>query len=642
MFKSRNFLISLLAVLLALSLFPFSAMAITEDEIQSAPEISLPEDDISVTGPEASEVTSQDDSIYCPGLNALPRRGTLKESEELNLPRLTDAELSMVREILAAREAGEKPEFTDRHYAQAENVFEAGVYPLDPKEFGGNTFYVILPYFQMNRNQLQSLVSAFDELGIPFDPDSLNNTNCVRGTKLLYNSATRTLSDEEQKRFNEIQEMIRHDVFDREAFTAADNCRTIQVQMPGYDHAAYDYLKPFSFYPYRAMTDNELATFALAQGKTWEVHPDRLEKKARQYAHQVFLLPLSMTAIDETRYAYSDSYIEYRNTFRIDAENSDGLYASPDEMPNEVMVEQVLLEEQGVLSSETAVVRILIDYPALYSENKEGRSVCSEEELKAAARQWAERYLLVSGEDILSDWVFDERIEDWGSVQYRLLTTKWLVCLEMSESDAGYMQACIYNRNYAVEFDGWNTDDSEKKEAETEESAWKTDRYTIDKNARQEVYSFLKLPLNMVTDSISLSDAGYVQYRCDYSFIAEDGAGGKDSSAMTPESMIVYQTPYLTKDSELKLEAVFLSYPSRSDLSARRSDEEYLAAARKWTEETMPVSKDQILSNWTCNQEASVGCVIYVLQTTEWTVYLQMHHSGEYCWAGFYPRINPD
>ena len=100
MFKSRYFLISLLAVLLALSLFPFSAMAITEDEIQSAPEISLPEDDISVTGPETSEVTSQDDSIYCPGLNALPRRGTLKESEELNLPRLTDAELSMVREIL--------------------------------------------------------------------------------------------------------------------------------------------------------------------------------------------------------------------------------------------------------------------------------------------------------------------------------------------------------------------------------------------------------------------------------------------------------------------------------------------------------------------------------------------------------------
>ena len=160
----------------------------------------------------------------------------------------------MVQELLAARDAGEHAVFNDGHYANAEKVFEAGVYPLNPEDFGGRTFYVVLPYFQMNRDQLLSLISAFEELGIPFDPDSLDGTNCVRGTSLLFNAATRELTWDEQNRVKEILRIIRNGVFDREAFTSPSACRSILVQLPGYSQSAYEYLEYFSEAPHKEIS----------------------------------------------------------------------------------------------------------------------------------------------------------------------------------------------------------------------------------------------------------------------------------------------------------------------------------------------------------------------------------------------------
>ncbi len=644
MTKSKHLFMSLLAVLLSLALLPLTAMALRENELEPAPEITLPEEDITDTGAETPEGNNQADYAYRPEPVELPQRGTLEESEELNLPRLTDAELALVQELLAAKEAGEQPDFDDRHYASAEEVFEAGVYPLDPGQFDGNTFFVILPYFQMNRDQLLSLISAFEELGIPFDPESLNNTNCVRGTPLLYsNAGTRALSAEEKERMNRIQEQIRSDVFDRDTFTASDACRTVQVQMPGYSGSAYDYLEPFSFYPYRAMTDNELATFALAQEITWEVHPDRLEKKARQYAHKCFPLPLSMSADQESRYAYSPDHIEFRNTFTIGADNCDGLYASPDETPDEVMVEQVLYRENGILPEEPYLACILIDYPALYSEKTGDQSECSEDDLKAAARRWTERYLLVPAEDILTDWVFDMRSEAWGSVQYRLLTTEWLVTLEMSAHDAAYFQCCIYNRDHAVEYDDWFQDapgeSAGSETAATDTQASGIDSYTVDKSARQELMGLLNLPLNMITNNITRLNDAYIQYMCDYSFPADNHAGNSLPPEMTPSGMTVYQTPHFSQAARLRVESVFITYSFEDAGHVRLSDEEFLSAARKWAEQTLLIPEEQILADWVRDPESSEeGTVVYRLQAAGWTVYLQMYPSGAYCWSGIYRR----
>ena len=645
MIKSGKILTFLLAVLLALTLLPFSAMAVTENRLESAPELSMPEDGISDTGTEASEDRNQDEAIYSPLLSELPERGTVQESDELNLPRLTDAELVLIRELMADREAGAQTDFEDRHYAGPEKVLEAGVYPLDPKEFGGNTFYVILPYFQMDRNQLLNLLHAFEELGISFDPDSLNSTNCVRGTSLLSSAATRRLSQEEQNRMNEIRGMISRGVWDNDTFVPDSACLTVQVQEPGYSNLAYEYLKPFCFYPYRAMTDHELATFALAQETEWEIRPDALEKEARKYAHSLVPLPLSMTAYNCTRYMYGEDLIEFRNYFRIEDESCSGLYASREETPMEVMVEQELYGKQDDRQAEAEVARILIDYPAQYEiyeiyetgKGLDSEAKCSEEELKAAARRWTERYLLIPAEDILSDWVFDQRNDDWGSVQYRLLTTDWLVCLEMTENSASYCQCCIYNREYAVEFDDWDLNGAEQtvaeEAAEADESEWRIDSDTIDENARRELHSLLNLPQNMITDDISQPDNRYVQYRSDYSFITEDSAGEK-----MPSGMIVYQSPNFTNPPELFMESVFISYPAESAGNDRLSDEEYLSAARKWAEKNLLISGEEILADWTCDPEGSEDSetVVYQLQTSEWMIYLRMNLSGDYSWAGLY------
>ena len=633
MFKSSHLFITLLAVLLAVTLFPFSALAVTEDTIEPAPELSLTEDETGDEDAEYAEDDSRDEALYRPTLRALPERGTVIESEELNLPRLTDAELATVKELLAARTEGQQEEQTGSRYAESEKVFEAGVYRLDPEDFDGNIFYVILPYSQMNRNQLQSLISAFDALGIPFDPESLNSTNCVRGMSLLSNAATRGLTADEQNRLEEIRKQIRRGIFDADAFTAVASCRSVQVQMPGYSASANDYLEPFCFYPYRAMTDAELATFALAQETTWEIRPDELEKKARQYAHKVIALPLSMAARDGSRYAYSRDYIEFRNSFGIESESS-GLYDSPDETPYEVMVEQNLVRRSGSFPDEPYLARILVDYPAMYSARPGGSTKCGEEELKAAAQRWAEKYLLVPEEEILSEWVFDSRDETWGTVQYRLLTTEWLVCLEMYENNAMYCQCCIYNREHAVEYEDWVL-----KGSDGEGMMQELSDDIVDSSARRSVRDVLNLPEEMTLTGISKDEEGYVQYRADYIFGNSESAGTRE-----PVSMIVYQTPHFTDQAGVRAECFFLRYPDVPGRHDRLVDGEYLDAARNWAGKALKIPAEDIQGDWVIDpsSDSAGGTVTCRLETAGWTVYLQLDNRSDALWAGFYRQSNPD
>ena len=493
----------------------------------------------------------------------------------------------------------------------------------------------------MNRDQLLSLISAFDGLGIPFDPDSLDGTNCARGQSLLSHASTRDLSREEQSRMDEIHKLIRRGILDTDALKQETSCRSILVQLPGYSGAAYDYLEPFCFYPYRPMTDNELAAFALLQETGWEIHPDLVERKSRQCAHKLFPLPLSMQAREETRYAYDENYIEYRNYFTIDAENCGGLYDSPEETPTEVMVEQNLYREAGVFPEEATFARLLIDYPAMYASQPAKDSASSDEELKAAARRWAERYLLIPAEDILTEWAFDTRSDSWNTVQYRLLTTEYLVCLEMDEKTAQYCQCCIYNRDCAVEFDDWVMLDGKKAddgaEDGTGEQEWEVEPETVDRNARQSAQSVLNIPQEMAAENVSKDEEGYVLYRCDYSF--QPGENGGDRA---PISMIVYQSPYFTRDTELRTESIFLSYPGGSGRQDRLDDEGFKAAAREWAGKTLLIPAEDILSDWIHDPSSTGGTETYQLRTLNWTVYLQMDMNGEYRWCGLYVRRGAD
>ena len=83
---SRGILLPLLAALVALTLFPFSALALAENTLESVPDVSLPEDEPAVSEEETVSV----DNPYLPDVWDLPARGSASEEYAFLLPRLTD------------------------------------------------------------------------------------------------------------------------------------------------------------------------------------------------------------------------------------------------------------------------------------------------------------------------------------------------------------------------------------------------------------------------------------------------------------------------------------------------------------------------------------------------------------------------
>ncbi len=153
----------------------------------------------------------------------------------------------------------------------------------------------------------------------------------------------------------------------------------------------------------------------------------------------------------------------------------------------------------------------------------------------------------------------------------------------------------------------------------------------------------MNLPEEMTLAGISKDKEGYVQYRADYSFNTGKSAGKSESADGTPESMIVYQTPYFTRTIGLRVECFFLSYPHESGYMAKLTDREFRAAAQEWAAKALKIPAEDVLVDWAVDPLANtVGTVTYQLETVNWTVYLQMADNGEYLWAGFYRQANQD
>ena len=241
----KRFCISLLAAMLALTLLPFSALAVTENVLETAPEVtptvmvtaavqateevpaaeeapaaeeSLPAEEPQATedvpaeeaapAEESSTQNVEEYSPYMPYEQYFPERGTTPEAEQYKLPRMSDGELARYKELFSELSDGSRslegvPTCVNRKDMDNTTV---GVYPLDPKDFDGETFYVILPYEQkMDDGQILSLIASFIDLGISFDPDSLNERNC---TRMAYSGGTRFLSREEESRKATLQALI--------------------------------------------------------------------------------------------------------------------------------------------------------------------------------------------------------------------------------------------------------------------------------------------------------------------------------------------------------------------------------------------------------------------------------------------------
>ena len=404
--KSRNVLTLLPAVLLALTLIPFSALAVTENTLESAPMGTVSED-----SSRDRWGSDYDEDEYKPA----PLYST---STEFNyyLPHMAAEEAARYRELAASVQAGETVPSAD--LPEAPREYKVGVYPLNPADFDGETFYVTLPGRQLTDEDLLYLISCFRELDITFDPDSLSSRNCLRGIS-YFGNGTRDLASEELERMDAIRYMVIRGMLTPEEIHPESECKTIET------HSGL-----FCFYPYRSMTDDELAAFALAKESVWENNPNQVEKAARDSASGIVSLPVSMSPIVMERSVkpYSRETDGYTVLFDINEYDANGrpfLPAGPSRV-------QVDLKRMPDGSLETGSLTVTYSYhtPVVNDSNPYSRSK-SPDALMDVARQWLAENVKLSGLDGFS-WNTDA----FSSSCITAANGEWQVVLYVSGAGA--------------------------------------------------------------------------------------------------------------------------------------------------------------------------------------------------------------
>lgn len=202
---------------------------------------------------------------------------------------LTGGEVIRARRLLAAYRAGEAQDDGERVLGTQENV-TVGVYSLNPEDYDGETIYLLLPGACLTDEELLAIIDAYDRLGVVFEPDTLNERNCMRGGSA---EATRSLTDEERARLVTLRDLIRRGMIPPDA--------AAEVASIGLDARYANGLDHFSFLPYRAMSDAELVGLLLAMGVRNEgggMEADAVEAESRALLTCLLACPLSMTCTD--------------------------------------------------------------------------------------------------------------------------------------------------------------------------------------------------------------------------------------------------------------------------------------------------------------------------------------------------------
>ena len=404
---------SLLIVLLVLTLFPFSALAVTENTLETAADISLPEN----TAEEKPAITVRPKAIL-PSFWKSSVKGSSSDLQHYS-PWLTESEEQRARELMSELNAG-KVSVSDYTAEEQPAGFKVSVYPLDPADFDGETFFVTLPCRELTDAELVALVSGFETLGIPFNPDSLNERNCRR----FYDEGkSRDLTSDEAEQMEELERMVIYGILDPEDIKPESECRVI-----------YTLYGPFFLYPYRQMTVNELAAFALKKESVWENDPDLVQKTASKFASRFVRFPsfLEKWSMERTLIPYTDETEGYRILFDVYA--PEGQPQAEDNSPWRV---DVLLRKNpdGTLLESRLTVEYNNDKPSIHT-----RRLVSEDEILAAAQSWIKDNILQSGSMDLTDWTI---VNNEG--------TRYQVCAVTSDN-LWYVYAWISNTGAVDQF----------------------------------------------------------------------------------------------------------------------------------------------------------------------------------------------
>ena len=424
--------IILMAVLLILTLLPLTILADTSVKIYSpyAPEITR--------WPERHPVENTNVQVD----------PEVHDRDGYSYPWLTDLELVKFREFQTALKDGEIG-YAGESIINPTTVTDddVAVFTLDSNDFCGESYYVFLPdSSSVTDTQMVALAAAFEELGIDFDPDSLNDRNCCRHCNVL---ETRILTDEENSRMETIKDRIRRGQLTKEDVPEDTQVLTVEKRtMRGWGLDR----KTFLFYPYRRMTDDELALFALADEEAWDVDPDELKTAALKDAGELINLPRSVHEYEpcisrELMQIKGDTYLPrsnavYKYTSQFYFEGYDGFY-------DRIHCNMDIVQMQEIGSTaETAGIHLWYGYYSTFSDSDYPES--HEAEWLAAAQNWAGQVLQLPADVLQDGWTVSYKIEDYGSnlVQLKLVTEEYEICVWVYQNSAKISDCLIFNRNW--------------------------------------------------------------------------------------------------------------------------------------------------------------------------------------------------
>ena len=438
MYRLKRSGISLLAAVLALTVFPFTAFATGENVLEPAPDLQLAEEALNNAAAaegEPSLPAGADDPVteytfweepYLPMLVYVNRDEDIQDKEwNYTQPGLTLSEYNRVLELMEAVKAGEKT-LDNLSYPEPPDELKVGVYPLDPGDFNGETYYVTLPSRRLKDHDLLYLMSCFEKLGIPFDPDGMNSRNCMRG--FMNDGTTRKLTREESERMAAFRYQSARGMLTADDVHPEKECKVIRT-----------WFGPLTLYPYRRMTDDELAAFALARDPVWEVDPDQVEKAAREFAYSLFSLPLSMKLTETYRslIPYTDTAEGYGMTFTIQYTSDPGITGKP----CSVYVYLRRRMDNGALVGDTAHVTYYSDIDAYFRRKISGD--LGREVLNEIGIDWILDNCLLPDLQSAFRWEYDD---DYGFIRVFASNWDWSLFVEMSQD--GYVERFSAQRLY--------------------------------------------------------------------------------------------------------------------------------------------------------------------------------------------------
>ncbi len=380
--KHRKLWIPMIALVLAIALLPVGVMALTENTLEPAPETGeftqdyFPGRYLPTAGKPArrTEVSADETEDKGFGANGFSR------------PWLTDLELARTRRLMEQMAAGEVTYTGPSVINASGNAFSGvGVYPLNPEDYDGETFYVKLPQYQpLTDEQILSLIAAFNELGIPFDPDSLGGRNCSReDPQYELNIESRSMTREEENRLEIIRTLVRQGRLTRE-----------NIPEETKDYAILLREENLNLYPYRSMTDDELALLALHTDSRWEDDPLELEQMARDAILSVYPEAGSLNLEEITMDSIGDVTDNGRYYLRYRADMSTGSWE--DDVFRYFDVEWV--KEYG---NEPEISTVGV---SLSNKGFANRSAGTREGWIAAAREWTESSLKIPDGKMPENW----------------------------------------------------------------------------------------------------------------------------------------------------------------------------------------------------------------------------------------------